>query len=102
MYVCGWRPGVGAMPAAVLIAAVVCLVWAALPLHGSSMFESVNDPRLTPKNLRHAARMARKLGTDKALQAFDEAAAGFDKPAHIIAATCVLPLSPRCCVFDRG
>ena len=68
---------------------VVC-VSTAMAIHGTTMFDSVNDSRLLPKNLRYADRMAKKLGTDVALQEFDEAAAAFSKPSPIVAATYVM------------
>jgi len=48
---------------------------------------SFNEPRLVPKYLRHAERVALQLGVVDDVKAFDEAAAAFPNAPPLVAAT---------------
>lgn len=50
-------------------------------------WESYNDPKLLPKYLRHAERVARELGVIEDVRAFDEAAKAFPNAPPLVAAT---------------
>lgn len=59
----------------------------AAPFIFDTKYESLNHPKLVRAHIEYAAKIARKRGVTEQVDAFDQAAAGFEKPTPLVAAT---------------